>query len=101
MKIKLTNAAKADLVDIRTYTARTHGREQAKTYMSFLRSGLKTLSKHPEIGYAIDHIRKGYRNFQIEHHRIFYHLSDTHIVIVAILHESQLPVRHLQRRPAQ
>jgi len=35
---------------------------------------------------------------QVEHHRVFYRLTDTHIIVFAILHESQLPIRHLSQR---
>ena len=94
MKLRLTDDARADLSSIRGYTKREFGVEQTKQYMSQLRSGFKTLRQHPEIGYSIDHLKLGYRCFQIGHHRIFYTMRDDAIIVVAVLHDSQLPKRH-------
>ncbi len=98
MKLRLTREAEIDLKNIRYYTVKEFGTTQAKTYMVKLRQGFKTLSEHPEIGYSIAHLKPDYRCFQIEYHRIFYKLNGDVIGIVAVLHESQLPKRHLEQR---
>ena len=96
--LRLTNDALLDLNDIRTYTRRKFGAKQAKAYMARIRQGFKTLRSHPEIGYQIDDLKLGYRCFQIEYHRLFYRLDDNVIAVIAVLHESQLPKRHLSQR---
>ena len=99
MKLRLTKAARADLANIRYYTRKEHSPAQTKKYISLLRTGFKTLQDHPEIGYSINHLLEGHRCFQIKYHRVFYCLSDTHIIVKAILHEAQSPQRHLSQRP--
>jgi len=98
VKLRLTEDAQADLVNIRIYTTKEFGGQQTKSYMEKLRQGFKTLRQHPEIGYGIDHLKSGYRCFQIEYHRVFYKFDNEVIAVVAVLHESQLPKRHLERR---
>lgn len=98
MNLRLITAAKADLTQIRDYTRREHGAAQAKVYMSALRASFKTLQTNPEIGFSIDHIREGYRCYAVKHHRIFYRIADANIIIAAVLHERQLPLRHLTQR---
>ena len=98
MKLRLTDEARADLSSIRAYTAREFGAQQATRYMMRLRGGFKTLRQHPEIGYRIDHLKPDHRCFQIGYHRIFYTMKDDIIVVVAVLHDSQLPKRHWAQR---
>jgi len=98
MTLKLIDAAKADLRDIRAYTSREHGAAQAQKYMTELRAGFKAMRRNAKIGYPIDHVREGYRCFQVKHHRIFYRLDESDIVVMAVLHERQLPLRHIAQR---
>lgn len=98
MQLRLTEDAQSDLKAIRNYTQKEYGSSQAKIYMSRLREGFKTLRRHPQIGYDINHIKAEYRCFQVEYHRIFYKSNDGFIAVVAILHESQLPKRYLTQR---
>lgn len=98
-QLRLTDDARADLVDIHRYTVEKFGKEQAQRYQSLLQAGFKALRRHPEIGFAVDDVRAGFRCFQIEVHRVFYTLTKDSINVLAILHESQLPTRHLAGRP--
>lgn len=97
-RFTIIDAAKSDLADVRSYTRREHGDDQAKVYMAALREGFKTLRANSEIGINIDHIRKNYRCFQVKHHRIIYRLKDDAILVIAVLHERQLPLRHIAQR---
>ncbi|MEM9422331.1 MAG: type II toxin-antitoxin system RelE/ParE family toxin [Pseudomonadota bacterium] len=96
--IRLTKDAQQDLKNIQDYTRGEFGREQTKRYMRHLREGFKHIRRHPEIGFPIDHLKTGYRCFAIEYHKVFYTLTDESIAVVAVLHESQLPMRHLKQR---
>lgn len=98
MKLRLTSDAQADLKAIRAYSRRKFGEAQTVRYMAQLREGLKTLRRHPELGYCIDEIRNGFCCLTVSHHRVFYSLDIAVIPVVAILHESQLPKRHLAWR---
>ena len=96
--LRLTDDARRDLSDIRSYTRREFGARQASVYMDRLKSSLKTLRQHPEIGFPIDHLQPGFRCFRVQHHAIFYAQTGEIIAVVAVLHESQLPTRHLEQR---
>jgi toxin ParE1/3/4 len=99
MTLRLTDDARRDLSGIRSYTRQEFGARQAELYMSRLREGFKALRRHPELGFPVDHLKAGFRCFRVQHHAIFYALAGEIIAVVAILHESQLPARHLEQRP--
>lgn len=98
MTLKLIDSAKADLRDIRAYTKTNHGQAQAVKYMAILRTAFKDLSSNAKIGHSIAHIRPGYRCYTVQHHRIIYKLDPQDIIVIAILHERQLPQRHIAQR---
>lgn len=100
-RIHLTDDARADLLDIRRYTAQKFGSKQARQYHVLLEQGLKLLRRHPEIGFTVDDLKAGYRCFKIEYHRVFYALGKDSINVLAILHESRLPARHISQRTVQ
>lgn len=96
--LRITEEAQRDLSEIRIYTRRAFGARQASLYMGRLKDGFKALRRHPDIGFAIDHLKPGFRCFRVQHHAIFYVQVDEGIAVTAILHESQLPARHLDQR---
>lgn len=98
MKLRITDDAKEDLKAIRAYTRREHGKAQAKLYMEQLSRSFKTLLSHSEIGFSVDDLKAGYRCFRVQHHSVYYRCENDVISVVAVLHESQLPKRHLERR---
>lgn len=98
MTLRITEDAQRDLLDIRTYTRRAFGARQASLYMGRLKEGFKALRRHPDIGFPVDHLKPGFRCFRVQHHAIFYAQAGEIIAVVAILHESQLPTRHLEQR---
>lgn len=98
LMLRITEDAQRDLTDIRAYTRREFGVRQASLYMGSLKEGFKTLRRHPDIGFPIDHIKPGYRCFRVQRHGIFYTIAHDVIAVVATLHESQLPTRHLDQR---
>lgn len=96
--LRLTDDARRDLSEIRSYSRREFGARQAADYMNRLAEGFKALRRHPEIGFPIDHLKPGFRCFRVQHHAIFYAQTGEVIGVVAVLHESQLPTRHLEQR---
>ena len=50
MTLRLTDDARRDLSDIRSYTRREFGAHQAALYMGRLGEGFKALRRHPDIG---------------------------------------------------
>lgn len=96
--LRITEDAQRDLSDIRTYTRREFGARQTSLYMARLKEGFKALRRHPDIGFPIEHLKPGFRCFRVQHHAVFYVQVDEVIAVVAILHEGQLPTRHLDQR---
>ena len=97
--LRITEDAQRDLSEIRAYTHREYGARQTALYMDQLKQGFKTLRTHPGIGFPVDRLKPGYRGLRVQRHCIFYTLAKDVIAVVAILHESQLPERHLDRGP--
>ncbi|MBK6740946.1 MAG: type II toxin-antitoxin system RelE/ParE family toxin [Haliea sp.] len=84
----LTEAAKADLKSIATYTQRRWGKEQRRIYAKQFDDAFHMLANTHEAGIACDVIKVGYRKFPIGSHVIFYRArSDTEMEIVRILHK--------------
>lgn len=93
----LTEAAKADLKSIATYTQRRWGREQRRIYAKQFDDAFHMLAESPEAGAACDSIKVGYRKFPNGSHVIFYrYLSETEIEIVRILHKRMDLARQLE-----
>jgi toxin ParE1/3/4 len=97
-KLRPTVDARRDLSDIRAYTHRELVARQAAIYMGGLAEGFKVLRRYPEIGFPIDHLKRGFRCFRVHHHAIFCAKDGEVIAIVTVLHESQLPTCHLEHR---
>ena len=87
--------AEQDLKSIWLYFYKKHGEKQADKYYDLLILAMKTIEENPEIGTACDHIRTGYRQYQINKHIIFYRLSTHKIHIVRVLHEKMQSEKNL------
>jgi toxin ParE1/3/4 len=88
-KLRLTDEARGDVRDIRRYTARQWGPRQRDRYAAQLHQALRSLLDYPERGRVRDEYFPGCRSLAVEHHIIFYHLTDHEIVVVRILHGNQ------------
>lgn len=88
--------AKEDLKNIWRHTYKQWGVRQADKYLNELDHGIGRLIDNPKIGvscpYAVE-----YRQYSINHHIIFYRITETEIVIVRVLHERMEPKRHLHK----
>lgn len=98
MKLLIRPEARKDLQDIRAHTRKNFGRAQADRYEQAFATAFRTLLRYPEIGYSVDDIHLGYRCYQIQSHSIFYRLDNDELIIVAVLHQNQLPTRHIDQR---
>ena len=90
-ELKLSRAAKADLVQIGAYTIQTWNAEQAKRYLGEIEHCARTLSEKPLLGRSCDEIRPGLRRFEKGRHVLFYRQVTGGILISRILHHSMLP----------
>ncbi len=79
--------AKQDLTDIWLYSSEHWGEQQADRYFDELVSAMTLLSENPKAGLSCDYVRKGYRQFPINRHIIFYKVSSSKIHIIRVLGE--------------
>lgn len=86
--------AKKDLKNIWLYSFKEHGEKQADKYFDELITGMKAIQTNPEIGMPCDYIRLGYRQYQINHHFVFYRLDSKKINIIRILHQKMDMARY-------
>ena len=86
---RLTEAAADDIEGILTDSFETFGAAQTETYIRSLRQCLDLLGAHPEMGYSVDDLRRGYRRFPHQSHVVFYTKVDTGVLIVRVLHHSR------------
>lgn len=94
-KIHIQSKAKQDLKNIWLYSFKNWGLEQADSYFDELNSAISLIAENPKLGFACDDLREGYRQFQVNHHLVFYRVTATKIQIVRVLHESMNYIAHL------
>ena len=94
-KYILSPQAQASLKEIRAYTLKQFGKQQTMVYLKKLRNQMKALAIPPAMGKERPEIKVGYYCSFIGSHTIYYRLSDTHIDIIDVLHQSMEPMRHL------
>jgi len=92
----LTHAAVADLVGIGEYTEEHFGLEQRNQYLDRLDRSFHDLDEMPGLGHCCDHYRRGYHQYLVGRHWVFYRrVNESDIEIVRILHQQMDPFRHI------
>ena len=99
MSYKLTGEAQRDIIEIRDYTSRNWGAKQSRDYLRKLQVVLSQLAEMPGMGqHRIDDFGADVYSFPYVSHMIYYCARDTNIVVLAVLHQSRVPTRHLGQR---
>ena len=86
---RLTDRARADLIDIYDFTESKFGAYQADAYYAGLIRSCGLLADFPRIGQPVDELALGYRSFRFQSHLIFYTVQPDHVEIRAIVHAAQ------------
>jgi toxin ParE1/3/4 len=86
---RLTQRARADLINIYDFTEGKFGAYQAEAYHAGLIRSFGLLADFPLIGQAIDEVAVGYRRFRFQSHLIFYTVQLDCIEIRAVIHGAQ------------
>ena len=86
-KISIQRRAKQDLKHLWLYSLTHWGHRQADIYYDELIKGMDVIADNPKIGVARDDLRQGYRQYQINHHLVFYRLTSSRIHIIRVLGE--------------
>jgi toxin ParE1/3/4 len=92
---RLTPAAERDLESIWTYTVRQWGVEQAERYIDVLSTAFTELADSPNVAPSCEHIRRGYRRWNVERHMIYFRVTDYGIAVVRVLHIRMDALSHL------
>ena len=95
-----TEHSKQDLIQIRRFTVERWGYEQSIHYLRDLRKTLLLLSEMPSMGKdCFDDLGENIYRFPYGSHIIYYlTIPNEKIVVVAILHQSMVPAKHLNSR---
>ncbi|MGO9686132.1 MAG: type II toxin-antitoxin system RelE/ParE family toxin [Beijerinckiaceae bacterium] len=83
---RLSDRARADLIDIYDFTEAKFGVYQADAYHAGLEHTFGLLADFPGIGQQVDELAAGYRRFRFQSHLVFYTAEAEGVVIRAVLH---------------
>lgn len=92
---KLSLLAEQDLLSIFTFSIRTWGDLQAKTYAQEIDAGLSNLAQHLKLGRPRGELYPKAFSFPIERHIAYYHHCESGIEIARVLHQKMDPIKHL------
>ncbi|MCY7297503.1 type II toxin-antitoxin system RelE/ParE family toxin [Alteromonas sp. a30] len=95
LPIHIQVKAKDDLKKILMHSVEEWGLERAERYYDDLTAGIASIADNPQIGFARDDIKAGYRQLAVEKHAVFYRVTKSKIHIIRILHERMLKSGHL------
>jgi toxin ParE1/3/4 len=94
-RLTVTPKAESDLTGIWLYTCEEWGIDQADLYLDQLEAGMNRLTNHPSLGADYTHVLPGYRRLQVEHHAVFYRVTEQDVLVVRVLHEDMDAPRRL------
>jgi toxin ParE1/3/4 len=94
-RVRLTRAARKDLIEIGEYTLDRWGDEQCVRYLTALDRRLRWLGRNARRGQPCDDLRPGYWRVREGRHVLFYRFNAETVEVIRILHERMLPRRHL------
>jgi len=96
---RLTEEAQRDLRAIRDYALSNWGAQQSRTYLNRLRQTLEKLAEIPEIGLKREEeLGPDVHSFPYVSHMLYYVPDSKGITVMAVLHQSRIPVHHLAQR---
>ncbi|UDJ83821.1 type II toxin-antitoxin system RelE/ParE family toxin [Kosakonia oryzae] len=95
----LTEEAQRDLREIRDYTFRNFGKQQSRDYLANMRQMLEKIAGMPTMGLKREEeLGAGVYSFPCDSHMIYYIVARQGIAVLAVLHQSRVPVHHLAER---
>ena len=85
-RLVIVRAARNDIRQIISFTAKTFGKAQADLYRNRIFGQLDLLATHPELGRAREDVGAGVRGLLVEQHVVFYKTSDTLVRVLRVMH---------------
>jgi len=97
LQLEVTLFARAELVDIRTYSETRFGRRTAAEYIGDLTRTFELLCHTPRLGKPYGAKRDKLFRFRKRQHFIYYTFTDTRLTIARVVHVSQNQRKALRR----
>lgn len=97
-EIRLSEAARTDLIEIWAETFRKWGPDQADRYLDDIEHSLNGLLDNPRIGTDCSDLLPGCRRLITGRHLAFYEVDGAAIFVIRVLHQSMDVPRHLRDR---
>jgi toxin ParE1/3/4 len=94
MIIRFTKQAKQALRDVAEYTLETYGEAMRLTYIDEILAGIDLLERFPQVGSDVAG-HAGVKKLRRGRHIVYYELGQGETLILAVLHEKQLPSKHV------
>lgn len=88
-EVELSSAARADLVEIDSFSEERYGREIADAYTFGFDEAIDQLAEYPNSGQAHPELGNGIRCLIHRKHRIFYTVDNDLVVIIRIIHHAR------------
>ena len=88
-EVRLSSAARADLVEIREYSIAQFDPETANAYFLGFDEAFDLLSTHPNIGMARPDLGKGIRCLTHRKHNLFYRVGTLVVIIIRVVHHAR------------
>lgn len=97
MTYRISKEAQADLENIWLYTLENWSAEQADRYINRILDEIEYLSRKPDSGVDVKHIRKGYFRSKVKSHLLFYKVDPgkKELELIRVLHERMDIESHL------
>lgn len=94
-EVRVSKAAQQDILNIGRYTQREWGADQRRKYLSGMEQRFQALADSPFLAAERKEFEPPVRVFPYEKHLIVYHIVETGILVLRILHESMDVPAHL------
>jgi toxin ParE1/3/4 len=88
LRIGYSAPARKDLADIRNWTFKNFGADQANRYLAQLTDSLKNIAENPGLARDASDIRPELHKTVSRSHIVYFLLSETRLDVVRILHGS-------------
>lgn len=96
LRIEYTKQAQNDLNNIKDYTLLNWGSLQSVNYILELHQTVTMLAENPLIGISREDVLAGVHSFPHKSHLIYYFFDEEKLEVFTILHQTQLPEKHLK-----
>lgn len=94
--LRISPAAKMDLVAIHRYGAFAWGQARSDDYLQHLKDQFWQLTQSPRLGVERNDVLPGMRSLRVSSHVVFYRITDDCIEVVRVLHSRQDHQHHLR-----